>query len=155
MLPTLLDYAGLPRRPEIEGRSLRPAIEGREMSDAPAYAETLYPQRELGWAPLFAWRTARYKYVEAPKPELYDLSADPGETTNRAAAENARLAPMRDALQAALARPVPDAAATLDAETSERLRALGYVGGGAAAPGRLEPARPEGRCPLLRGSTPA
>jgi choline-sulfatase len=151
VLPTLLDYAGLPRRPEIEGRSLRPAIEGRELSDAPAYAETLYPQRELGWAPLFAWRTARHKYIEAPKPELYDLSTDPGETANRAASENARLAPMRDALQAALARPVPDAAATLDAETAERLRALGYVGGGAAAPYGSRLRDPKDGVALLRG----
>src|SRR5262249_10554819 len=43
VLPTLLDYAGLRLRPALEGRSLRPAVEGRDMSDAPAYAETLYP----------------------------------------------------------------------------------------------------------------
>jgi len=88
VLPTLLDLAGMKARPEIEGRSLRPAIEGREMSDAPAYAETLYPLRELGWAPLFAWRTSRHKMIEAPTPELYDLESDPGETQNRAAREN-------------------------------------------------------------------
>ena len=95
-----------------------------------------------------------YKLIEAPKPELYDLAADPGETTNRAAAENAaRSRPMRDALQAALARPVPDAAAAVDAGDAERLRALGYVGGGAAA--RAPRARPRATrrtaSPLLRG----
>jgi arylsulfatase A-like enzyme/cytochrome c-type biogenesis protein CcmH/NrfG len=152
VLPTLLDYAGIARRPDIEGRSLRPAIEGRDMSDAPAYAETLYPQRELGWAPLFAWRTSRYKFIEAPKPELYDLAADPGEAVNRAASENARLVPMRDALRAALARPVPDAAAALDPEAAERLRALGYVGGGAGgAPTGASLRDPKDGVPLLRG----
>jgi len=130
VLPTLLDLAGLPARAEIEGRSLRPAIEGREMSDAPAYAETLYPLRELGWAPLFAWRTARRKMIEAPRPELYDLESDPGETQNQAARESARLAEMQQELQAALAHPAPAAAAELDPETSERLRALGYVASG-------------------------
>ena len=130
VLPTLLDYAGLELPPEIEGRSLRPALEGREMSDAPAYAETLYPLRELGWAPLFAWRTSRHKMIEAPKPELYDLEGDPGETLNRAARENARLAEMQRKLQAALARPAPSAAVELDPETAERLRALGYVASG-------------------------
>jgi arylsulfatase A-like enzyme/cytochrome c-type biogenesis protein CcmH/NrfG len=135
VLPTLLDYAGLELPPEIEGRSLRPALEGREMSDAPAYAETLYPTRELGWAPLFAWRTSRHKMIEAPKPELYDLEKDPGETQNRAAGESARLAEMQRKLQAALSRPAPaSAVAELDPETAERLRALGYVGGGVAAP---------------------
>jgi choline-sulfatase len=134
VLPTLLDGAGLKVRPEIEGRSLRPALEGREMSDAPAYAETLYPQRELGWAPLFAWRTSRHKMIEAPKPELYDLEKDPGEAQNRATAENARFAEMQQRLQAALSRPAPDAASAVDAEAAERLRALGYVGGGGGAP---------------------
>lgn len=134
VLPTLLDYAGLKLRPELEGRSLRPAIEGREMSDAPVYAETLYPQREFGWAPLFAWRTARHKMIQAPRPELYDLVADPGETDNQAGRENARLAEMRQKLEAALSRPAVSAAAEVDPEAAERLRALGYVAGGGGAP---------------------
>lgn len=127
VLPSLLDYAGLEPRPEIEGRSLRPAIEGREMSDAPAYAETLYPQREFGWAPLFAWRTARHKMIEAPRPELYDLEKDPGETANRAGSENARLAEMRQKLEVVLSRTAPAASAEVDPESAEMLRALGYV----------------------------
>jgi arylsulfatase A-like enzyme/cytochrome c-type biogenesis protein CcmH/NrfG len=133
VLPTLLDYAGLPLRSEIEGRSLRPAIEGREMSDAPAYAETLYPQREFGWAPLFAWRTARLKVIEAPRPELYDLEKDPGETDNLAPRESARLAEMRQNLEVALSRTAPSAAAEIDPEAAERLRALGYVAGAGGA----------------------
>ncbi len=139
VLPTLLELAGLARRQELEGRSLRPAIEGREMSDAPTYAETIYPQREFGWAPLFAWRTASHKLIEAPKPELYDLAQDPGETTNRAAKDAVRFAQMQQRLQAALAQPVTTAAAAeTDPEAAERLRALGYVAGGrgaSAAPG--------------------
>jgi arylsulfatase A-like enzyme/cytochrome c-type biogenesis protein CcmH/NrfG len=133
VLPTLLDLAGIQSRPEIEGRSLRPALDGREMSDAPAYAETIYPQREFGWAPLFAWRTARYKMIEAPKPELYDLEADPGETRNRAAHEGARFAELQQKLQAALARPAVAAASSVDPEAAERLRALGYVAGSGGA----------------------
>ena len=132
VLPTLLDWSGLAARKELEGRSLRPALEGREMSDAPAYAETLYPEREFGWAPLFAWRTAKHKAIEAPRPELYDLEADAGETQNRAAEEGARLAEMRRKIETALQRPTPAAAAVADPEAAERLRALGYVGGGAA-----------------------
>jgi choline-sulfatase len=134
VLPTLVDYAGLPLRAELEGRSLRPAIEGREMSDAPAYAETLYPQREFGWAPLFAWRTARLKVIEAPRPELYDLEKDPGETDNLAPSDSARLAEMLRNLEVARSRTVPSAAAEIDPEAVERLRALGYVAGGGGPP---------------------
>ena len=134
VLPTLLDYAGLPIPPAIEGRSLRPALEGREMSDAPAYAETLYPEREFGWAPLHALRTARFKLIEAPRPELYDLAADAKETTNRLAAEGVQAEELRRKLALALSRPAPAAAAQVDPETAERLGALGYVGGGRAQP---------------------
>jgi tetratricopeptide (TPR) repeat protein len=104
------------------------------MSDAQAYAETLYPQREFGWAPLFAWRTARHKMIEAPRPELYDLEKDPRETANRAGSENARLVEMRQRLEVVLSRTAPSAAAEVDPEAAERLRALGYVAGGGGAP---------------------
>jgi arylsulfatase A-like enzyme/cytochrome c-type biogenesis protein CcmH/NrfG len=127
VLPTLLDYAGLPLRPGIEGRSLRPAIEGRDMDDAPTYAETLYPQREFGWAPLFAWRTARHKMIEAPRPELYDLREDPGETDDLAPREKARLEDMRRKLEVARSQTAPSAGAEVDPEAAEMLRALGYV----------------------------
>jgi arylsulfatase A-like enzyme/cytochrome c-type biogenesis protein CcmH/NrfG len=134
VLPTLLDYAGLPLRSGIEGRSLRPAIEGREMDDAPVYAETLYPQREFGWAPLFAWRTARAKMIEAPRPELYDLEKDPGETDNLAPRGDIRLTEMRQKLEVARSRTAPSAVAEIEPEAAERLRALGYVAGAGGPP---------------------
>jgi arylsulfatase A-like enzyme/Flp pilus assembly protein TadD len=134
VLPTLLDYSGLAVPSAIEGRSLRPAAEGREMSDAAAYAESLYPEREFGWAPLHAWRTARFKLIEAPRPELYDLGADAAETTNRLREQASQADELRRKLQTALARPAPAAAAEVDSETAERLGALGYLGGGRAQP---------------------
>jgi choline-sulfatase len=134
VLPTLLDYAGLPLRPALEGRSLRPALEGRDMSDAPAYAETLYPEREFGWAPLHALRTSRLKLIDAPRPELYDLVADAKETVDRSRQDPTAAAELGGKLQAALSRPAPAAAAEVDGETAERLGALGYLGGGRAQP---------------------
>ena len=141
VLPTLLDYTGLAAAPGIEGRSLRPAAEGREMADAPAYAESLYAEREFGWAPLHAWRTARFKLIEAPRPELYDLDADAGEKANRAAELPDRAAELRRPLQAALSAGTPAAATSVDAETATRLAALGYVGGGHAQPASAAPRR--------------
>jgi arylsulfatase A-like enzyme/cytochrome c-type biogenesis protein CcmH/NrfG len=127
VLPTLLDLAGLAARADIEGRSLRPALEGREMDDAPAYAESLYAEREFGWAPLFAWRTARHKMIEAPRPELYDLRNDPGEANDLAARETGRLAEMREKIEAARSQTPPSASVDVDPESAEMLRALGYV----------------------------
>ena len=130
VFPTLLDYAGLPPQRDVEGRSLRPAAEGREMEDAPLYAESLYGEREYGWAPLFAWRTARHKFVLAPRPELYDLEADAREATNRLGEHAAKAEELRLELEAALSQPVRSATAAVDPETAERLEALGYLGGG-------------------------
>jgi len=142
VLPTLLDYAGLAPAPPIEGRSLRPAAEGREMADAPAYAESLYAEREFGWAPLHAWRTAHFKLIDAPRPELYDLDADAGEKTNRVAELPDRAAELRRPLQASLSASAPPAAAaSVDPETAARLAALGYVGGGHTPPASGAPRR--------------
>ena len=130
VLPTMLDYAGIPLRADLDGRSLRPTIEGHAMGDAPAYAESLYAQLELGWAPLHAWRSSKAKLIDAPRPELYDLEQDASELSNVAASQPARVAELRRALDAALRQSPPSASAAIDPEAAERLRALGYVSGG-------------------------
>ncbi len=133
VLPTLADYAGLPRLTDVDGRSLRPAAEGQEMSDAPSYAESLYAELELGWAPLYAWRTAGFKFIKAPRQELYDLERDAAEGNNRANEDHARANELSRKLEETLQHaPPPEApaAAAVDPEAAERLRALGYVSGG-------------------------
>ena len=138
ILPTLADYAGLARRTDVDGRSLRAAAEGQAMSDAPSYAESLYPELELGWAPLYAWRTAGFKFIKAPRAELYDLENDRSETSNRVEEQHARASDLGRKLEEALLHTSPPVAApTVDTDTAERLRALGYVSGGrpSRAPG--------------------
>jgi choline-sulfatase len=125
---TLLDYAGLPAASNVDGRSLRPAVSGSPMKDEPAYAESLSSFLHLGWAPLHAWRTQRWKYVEAPRPELYDLEGDPGEGRDQSREQSALVAEMKRKLEASLAAPTPQAQQAVDAETAERLTALGYLG---------------------------
>ena len=130
--PTLLDYAGLAAK-GMEGRSLRRAASGEPLADEPAYAESLHPQLQYGWAPLHSWRTSRHKLIEAPRVELYDLAADPAEARDVAASEPSRVEGMRRELQRAMARTTPSAAQAVDPETAERLAALGYVGTGGSA----------------------
>ena len=148
--PTILDYAGQAVAASIEGRSVRPAIEGRPMSDEPAYAESLFASLHLRWAPLYAWRTSKWKLVDAPRPELFDLEADPAERHDRAGLEPSRVEALRRPLRAALRATTPDATATVDAEAAGRLRSLGYLGGGPFSPGTASSRRdPKDALPLV------
>jgi len=137
---TLLEVAGLEPFGASDGRSLRPALEGGAMSDAPAYSESLFASLNFGWAPLQSWRTRQWKYVEAPTPELYSLDNDGLETQNVAAQRRDVAASLRRPLLAALEAKTPEASATRSTDTSERLRALGYLAGGAPrAPSLRDP----------------
>jgi tetratricopeptide (TPR) repeat protein len=118
----------------MPGRSLRRAAAGERLADEPAYAESLHPQLQYGWAPLHAWRTAKHKLIEAPRVELYDLDDDAKELQDRSSRDSARVEAMRRELARAMATDTPDAAQATDPETRERLAALGYVGAGGGAP---------------------
>jgi choline-sulfatase len=141
--PTVLDLLGLPALPDTDGVSLRPALEGREWTPEPAYLETVLPWTYFGWAPLSAARDQRLKLIEAPRPELYDLAADPGETRPLDPAAHPEAARLRRLLGAASARSATRATALVDPEVLERLRALGYVGSGAAAEQEPPPGLPD------------
>jgi arylsulfatase A-like enzyme len=140
--PTLLDLAGVTAGlPEAEGRSLRPLLEGGGAFAEPVYCETYSPRISYHWAPLLAVRTREWKYIRAPKRELYHLLSDPGEKTNlidQRQAEADRLdGELSTILQLAqgsttAARRAPTA------EERERLRSLGYVGAGGVAPSESE-----------------
>jgi tetratricopeptide (TPR) repeat protein len=130
--PTLLDLAGVAAPAGVEGRSLRAAAQGTEMADAPAYAESLFAAIHLGWAPLHAWRTARFKLVDAPRPELYAVDRDPGESKDLATAHPDVVEKLRAPLRAMLEAAVAPAARAPDAEATEKLRSLGYLAGGPA-----------------------
>ncbi|HEY6546378.1 MAG TPA: tetratricopeptide repeat protein, partial [Vicinamibacteria bacterium] len=91
---------------------------------------SLYAQLHFGYAPLRALRGEGFKYIDAPRPELYHLRTDPGELRNRMEDRRSVASGMRQHL---LRHDVSDpkaAQAAVDPEASERLAALGYVGGG-------------------------
>jgi arylsulfatase A-like enzyme/tetratricopeptide (TPR) repeat protein len=133
VFPTVLELAGLDRGSEVQGRSLVPVMfRPRSGRDVAVYAESMAPNIQFGWSPLRLLRTSRYKYIDSPKAELFDLGADPGETTNVLAGDPDVARMMKDDLGALVERtsrgaPTPQAA-NLDKETMERLSALGYVG---------------------------
>jgi arylsulfatase A-like enzyme len=130
--PTILDLLGLPS-PPMDGVSLGSLLSGRTTRvDLEAYSESLYPRR-LGWSPLRALRDGRFKLIDAPRPELYDLERDPFEERNihderRSLADAMRRRLAILARERGLSRA--DGLAEPPAGLRERLAALGYVGSG-------------------------
>lgn len=142
LFPTILELSGLPlpQAPHaVSGRSFAAAARGGTIADAPpAFAESLTPRIHYGWSDLHSIRDGRWKFILAPKPELYDLNADPGELHNLVEREPARTRALRRALddhlseEAAGARH-PAVAGDVPSDLVERLAALGYASGNAQA----------------------
>jgi len=138
ILPTVLDLLGLTKPEAVDGVSLRPLLRDPNASlGLTAYFESQYARLHFGWAALRGLRSERYKFIQAPRQELYDLEEDPGETRNLAAERpevvSDFVAEMRR-LEAERARAETRDEPPPDPETVARLRALGYVTEWAAPP---------------------
>lgn len=134
ILPTMLDLLGLDDAPTRDGVSL---LRHAPTASRAVYMESIFPYLEYGWAPIFGLRRLHDKYLLAPRPEYYDLRADPSETTNVFPTATGSSQHARDELTTALTVylrrwPSLDAVATAtntpSPETIERLRSLGYIG---------------------------
>ena len=154
--PTVLDLVGLPVPAGLDGASLLPLVAHEAAQATPggptdavpdalagpvSYAESFYPRFHHGWSELVLLETERWRSIRAPRPELYDRDADPKELDNvydRHRGVAATLAAQLEAMNLLKAggEPTPG---EIDPEALERLRALGYVGGG--SDGRPAPPR--------------
>ena len=136
--PTVAALAGLDPPAGIQGRSLLPLLAGRALPDRPAYAETYYPSLHFGWSPLASIQDGRWKLIESPDPELYDLSADPAEKTNLAARDRDRYLTMKRRLTSLVGEwgksPLAARSAVDDPEAVRKLASLGYLTGANAPP---------------------
>jgi choline-sulfatase len=127
--PTVLEIAGVPIPSQMQGQSLQRIA--KSASDQAVYSVSDFPQRAFGWSALESWRAGKYLYIRAPKPELYDLSADPGATRNLAQSSKATLETMAAQLEAFDRRfsGVGNAGgAELSSSEMQKLASLGYVG---------------------------
>lgn len=155
--PTVLAAAGLVPEAELDGRDLAPLWSGATEPERPAYLETFATHDAFGWSPVYGLRTPRNKYLRAPRPELYDLAADPGELDDLAEAEPGLVRELDALLEARFEGGLP-VAPTLapDAEERARLESLGYVvsdtsgAGGALALGATEGPNPADQLHWLR-----
>ncbi|HXM44788.1 MAG TPA: sulfatase-like hydrolase/transferase [Bryobacteraceae bacterium] len=135
--PTVLDCLRIAAPPSFEGRSLLDGSAPRGV-----YSESLYAYDGFGWAPLRSLRDGAYKYIDAPGPELYNLSADPHERINLNAKDPARARELKSELRKLLASHAPKqpaSPAAISPRTRALLASLGYLSGGPrqAAPGAM------------------
>lgn len=130
LLPTLIELLGLPA---VASSGASRAAELRRGGTLPvneSHAEALYGQLHFGYAPLRALRGDGWKYIDAPRPELYHVQTDPGETRNRLDDRGNVAQAMRERLRAHDTGATAVGAPSVDPQAAERLAALGYVGGG-------------------------
>jgi choline-sulfatase len=134
--PTLLEIAAIPVPSQMQGQSLlRIARSSGGGGDQAVYSRSDLPQRGFGWSPLESWRAGKYLYIRAPKPELYDLTADPGAAHNLALSSKATLDTMAAQLDSFdrnydrhFSGEAGKSSAALSSSEMQKLASLGYIG---------------------------
>ncbi len=136
VFPTIIELLGSQPRPGVEGISLAGACRTGSVTVRPIYGESYYSRLAYGWAALRSITTREWKYINAPRPELYDRLVDAGELTNVAADRPSVTSELRAELQVVSERMVPRGGQVTppDPETIKRLETLGYLAGGTTAP---------------------
>ena len=131
IFPTVCDILDIKKPPSLHGDSLEPFLRGRSRrgSASPIYFEAMDAYRNRGWAPLRGLIVEGKKFFDSPIPELYDLSADFNEENNLV--PNVDINSYKKMLDEKMvddSSPLREQQArTIDRDTLERLRSLGYV----------------------------
>jgi tetratricopeptide (TPR) repeat protein len=132
VVPTLLNHLSVAPMEGLDGEDLGVywRSEGIHPSGA-AYSESLATRFDWGWSPLHSMRSARYHFVRAPRPEIYDVGEDPHQLNNRFDAGVAEIRSSALALDRRIQEILDsgdlDHTAEVDGDTLQRLRALGYA----------------------------
>jgi arylsulfatase A-like enzyme/Flp pilus assembly protein TadD len=141
LMPTALQVLNVEVPSDVQGRSLLPLMKDEKGEAARGlYAETFLPRIHFNWSELRGVETEKYHFIEAPKPELYDVQRDPGETQNlitqkKAVAEEMRAQLNSTIRQYSVGKELAEKTG-LDPALMERLKSLGYAGfsgGGSSA----------------------
>jgi arylsulfatase A-like enzyme/Flp pilus assembly protein TadD len=135
LLPTVLEVLKIPPPADAQGASLLPAILGKPRPagvSTQLYSESFLPLLHFDWSDLRGIQAGKYHYIDVPKPELYDISADPGELHNLYTQKPAiaqELKSQLDAMEKKYTAGTKQAQSMpLDPVLMERLKSLGYAG---------------------------
>lgn len=131
LAPTILEFLGIQKPPQFQGMSLLSALDHKSDSFLhEIFSESQYAESHFQCSALMSLRVGQYKYIEAPKPELYDLIHDPGEMNNLYGSHKALAEELRERLLALHSRFSSSNKSrhdVLDPEVVERLKSLGYA----------------------------
>lgn len=133
LMPTVLHVLTIDVPSQVQGVNLLPLMSSKKTDESRnLYAETFLPRLHFNWSELRAVEAEKYHFIDAPKPELYDLSKDPGETQNVYAEKKAVAEEMRARLTAQIGQYSAGTELAqktgLDPALMERLKSLGYAG---------------------------
>ncbi len=140
LYPTILDLVWIQPQGKSSGISLKPWLTSQKTADTsqPSYCETFTPWLHFGWSRLIGIRQNGWKYVDAPRAEIYDLARDPRELANAYSQQKKRADEMKQWLVhngALESKPQPvSTGQEIDPEMLEKLASLGYAGGVAPPP---------------------
>lgn len=135
IMPTILNFVGQKPPETVQGKSLLPLILGDDkLEEEGAYSETYWPNYHYGWSPLKSLIKGSYKFIDAPKPELYNVFEDPMEKVNLVNLQASLAHQMKRELDALIekysAEGIEDMGPQpIDHDSLVKLQALGYVGG--------------------------
>ena len=130
IMPSVLDILDLEEADQNQGISLIPYIEGRKKDDLDSYMETFYPRENYGWSELTGLVAGNWKYIRAPKAELYNLKSDPNEDKNVLQSNTKIATKMKNSLEMLIKNSAiaPGAGSrVLTSEEREKLGSLVYI----------------------------
>jgi len=133
LMPTVLAVLHIPAPPKVQGKDLTSLFSNEGSGgDRSLYSETYLPRLHFNWSELKGAQNASYHFIDAPRPELYDLKKDPKETTNlftekKAVGEEMR-AKLNNLIREYSANQELAQKTGLDPALMERLKSLGYAG---------------------------
>jgi len=134
IMPTVLNAVGGNIPESVQGESFLPLMLGQEEeTERLAYSETYWPRYHYGWSELKLVRKGQYKFIDAPRPELYDVYENSGETenlVNQRASLGIEMKRELDAMIALYSREGIDdiEPQKIDDDSLIKLQALGYIG---------------------------